>query len=97
MYACMVLQFFFWLTSNNIHAEKCSRVQDAYTMRCVPQVHGIVNDTIKFVKGVLVTEMNSALDNPVSLNNIPCSALANLKGLMHQLNSPTYTVWQTKV
>ena len=35
-------------------------------MRCVPQVHGIVNDTIKFVGGVLTTEMNSALDNPVS-------------------------------
>ena len=35
-------------------------------MRCVPQVHGIVNDTIKFVEGVLTTEMNSALDNPVS-------------------------------
>ena len=40
-------------------------VQDAYTMRCVPQVHGVVNDTINFVKGIIETEMNSALDNPV--------------------------------
>jgi histidine ammonia-lyase len=46
--------------------KNCSRVQDPYTMRCVPQVHGIVNDTIKFVGGVLTTEINSALDNPVS-------------------------------
>ena len=35
-------------------------------MRCVPQVHGVVHDTIQFVKGVITTEMNSALDNPVS-------------------------------
>ena len=34
-------------------------------MRCVPQVHGVVNDTINFVRGILTTEMNSALDNPV--------------------------------
>ena len=43
----------------------CGRVQDPYTMRCVPQVHGVVNDTVNFVKGILLTEMNSALDNPV--------------------------------
>ena len=43
----------------------CGRVQDPYTMRCVPQVHGITNDTIQFVKGIITTEMNSALDNPV--------------------------------
>ena len=55
------IPFFFTESHKN-----CSRVQDPYTMRCVPQVHGIVNDTIKFVGGVLTTEMNSALDNPVS-------------------------------
>lgn len=45
----------------------CNRVQDAYTMRCCPQVHGITHDTIEFVRGVITTEMNSATDNPVSL------------------------------
>ncbi len=35
-------------------------------MRCIPQVHGVVNDTVQFVKGIINTEMNSALDNPVS-------------------------------
>lgn len=44
----------------------CGRVQDPYTMRCVPQVHGVVSDTIQFVDGIITTEMNSALDNPVS-------------------------------
>ncbi|XP_064632545.1 histidine ammonia-lyase-like isoform X1 [Lineus longissimus] len=39
--------------------------QDAYTIRCCPQVHGIVNDTIEFVRSTLTTEMNSATDNPL--------------------------------
>jgi histidine ammonia-lyase len=43
----------------------CNRVQDAYTLRCCPQVHGIVHDTIDFVQGVITVEMNSATDNPI--------------------------------
>ncbi|XP_051857080.1 histidine ammonia-lyase [Antechinus flavipes] len=43
----------------------CSRVQDAYTLRCCPQVHGVVNDTIAFVKDIILTEINSATDNPM--------------------------------
>ncbi|MED6235892.1 hypothetical protein ATANTOWER_001650 [Ataeniobius toweri] len=43
----------------------CDRVQDAYTMRCCPQVHGITNDTIKFVQNIINTEINSATDNPM--------------------------------
>ncbi|KAM3587358.1 uncharacterized protein V6R79_002979 [Siganus canaliculatus] len=43
----------------------CSCVQDAYTLRCIPQVHGVANDTITFVQNVISTEMNSATDNPL--------------------------------
>uniref|UniRef100_A0A0K0EIS8 Histidine ammonia-lyase n=1 Tax=Strongyloides stercoralis TaxID=6248 RepID=A0A0K0EIS8_STRER len=43
----------------------CGKVQDAYTLRCVPQVHGVVHDTIVFVNGIIQTEMNSATDNPL--------------------------------
>uniref|UniRef100_A0A3Q2Y7M2 Histidine ammonia-lyase n=1 Tax=Hippocampus comes TaxID=109280 RepID=A0A3Q2Y7M2_HIPCM len=43
----------------------CDRVQDAYTMRCCPQVHGISNDTIQFVLNIINTEINSATDNPM--------------------------------
>ncbi|XP_064633596.1 histidine ammonia-lyase-like [Lineus longissimus] len=43
----------------------CNRVQDAYTIRCCPQVHGVVNDTVQFVRNILTTEMNSATDNPM--------------------------------
>ncbi|XP_072025814.1 histidine ammonia-lyase-like [Amphiura filiformis] len=43
----------------------CNRVQDSYTLRCCPQVHGVVNDTIDFVRQIISTEMNSATDNPM--------------------------------
>lgn len=43
----------------------CDRVQDPYSLRCCPQVHGIVNDTVDFVRKILTTEMNSATDNPM--------------------------------
>ncbi|XP_068579931.1 histidine ammonia-lyase [Cebidichthys violaceus] len=43
----------------------CDRVQDAYTMRCCPQVHGVTNDTIAFVQNIINTEINSATDNPM--------------------------------
>lgn len=45
------------------------KVQDPYTLRCVPQVHGIVVDTINFAKGVITTEMNSATDNPMVIKD----------------------------
>ena len=41
------------------------RVQDAYSLRCIPQVHGASKDTIAHVKQVVVREMNSVTDNPL--------------------------------
>lgn len=43
----------------------CSKVQDAYSLRCVPQVHGAVRDVIDYIEKTLVTEINSATDNPL--------------------------------
>eukprot|EP01116_Phalansterium_solitarium_P002158 TRINITY_DN12029_c0_g1_i1.p1 TRINITY_DN12029_c0_g1~~TRINITY_DN12029_c0_g1_i1.p1 ORF type:complete len:550 (-),score=174.83 TRINITY_DN12029_c0_g1_i1:175-1824(-) len=43
----------------------CGVVQDSYTLRCVPQVHGICLDTIEWTKQIVSTEMNSATDNPM--------------------------------
>ena len=43
----------------------CSRVQDAYSLRCIPQVHGAVRDTIRIAARVFEVEMNSAVDNPL--------------------------------
>jgi histidine ammonia-lyase len=46
------------------HAE-CSKVQDAYSMRCMPQVHGTLRDALAHVTAVIEREMNSATDNPL--------------------------------
>jgi len=43
----------------------CARVQDAYSLRCMPQVHGAVRDTLAWCRQVFETEMNSAVDNPL--------------------------------
>lgn len=43
----------------------CGRVQDAYSLRCSPQVHGACRDGIQFVKNVLEIELNSVTDNPL--------------------------------
>jgi len=43
----------------------CKRVQDAYTLRCSPQVHGASRDAIAYARRVLETEMNSSTGNPL--------------------------------
>lgn len=45
----------------------CNEVQDAYSLRCMPQVHGATRDALAYVRGVLEVEMNSATDNPLVL------------------------------
>jgi histidine ammonia-lyase len=47
------------------HRTNDPRVQDAYSIRCIPQVHGAVRDTIEFVERTLQIEINSATDNPL--------------------------------
>jgi len=49
---------------NASHAN-CGRVQDAYSMRCVPQVHGAARDALRFVRQVFTAEANAATDNPM--------------------------------
>ena len=49
--------------SELIHRPK-KHVQDPYSFRCMPQVHGATKDTIDYVAGVLETEINSPTDNP---------------------------------
>jgi len=43
----------------------CSRIQDAYTLRCSPQVHGASKDAIAYCRQVVETEMNSSTNNPL--------------------------------
>jgi histidine ammonia-lyase len=43
----------------------CGRVQDAYSLRCMPQVHGPVRECMEYVRSVISIELNSATDNPL--------------------------------
>jgi histidine ammonia-lyase len=43
----------------------CGRIQDAYSLRCMPQVHGPVRECIEYVRTVAAVEINSATDNPL--------------------------------
>jgi histidine ammonia-lyase len=45
----------------------CGRVQDAYSLRCAPQVHGAVRDAVAYAEGVVAIELNAATDNPIVL------------------------------
>ncbi len=45
----------------------CGRIQDAYTLRCSPQVHGASKDAIAYARRVLETEMNASTNNPLIL------------------------------
>ena len=44
---------------------ECGRVQDAYSLRCIPQVHGAVRDTLAHCREVFEVEANAAVDNPL--------------------------------
>ncbi len=52
------------LEGSDIVKRPKEHVQDPYSFRCIPQVHGASKDTIRYVKSVIETEINSATDNP---------------------------------
>lgn len=43
----------------------CPKIQDNYSVRCIPQVHGATRDALAYVRQVLTTELNAATDNPL--------------------------------
>jgi histidine ammonia-lyase len=45
----------------------CDKVQDAYSLRCAPQVHGAARDLLDYVEGTVAVELNAATDNPLVL------------------------------
>ncbi|MBM3907886.1 MAG: histidine ammonia-lyase, partial [Gemmatimonadetes bacterium] len=51
------------------HRDGDPRVQDAYALRCMPQVHGPVLDAIRFCEGLIARELNAATDNPLVFDN----------------------------
>src|SRR5690606_36458226 len=49
--------------------KNCSRVQDPYSLRCIPQVHGASRNTWLHLKETIETEINSVTDNPIIIND----------------------------
>jgi histidine ammonia-lyase len=45
----------------------CDKVQDAYSLRCAPQVHGAARDLLDYIEGTVAVELNAATDNPLVL------------------------------
>ncbi len=52
------------LEGSEMQAKKKGHIQDPYSFRCIPQVHGAVKDAVNYVAGVIETEINSVTDNP---------------------------------
>ncbi len=59
------------------HLANDPRVQDAYCLRCMPQVHGAVRDVLAHVTGILETESGSATDNPLVFGGTVGNAAAS--------------------
>ena len=49
----------------NLSHKDCGKIQDSYTLRCIPQVHGGVREALTFVEAALTRELNAATDNPL--------------------------------
>lgn len=60
--------------------KNCKKVQDAYTLRCAPQVLGAVMDTLNYVKKIVEIEMNSVTDNPLILPEGKSLSCGNFHG-----------------
>jgi histidine ammonia-lyase len=67
------------------HHDSAHKVQDPYSLRCVPQVHGAVRDALDHLRRVLDIELNSATDNPLVFpagGSVPADAMATGGGLV---------------
>jgi histidine ammonia-lyase len=62
------------------HRHSRHAVQDAYCLRCAPQVHGAVRDVLRFARGVLEIELSSVVDNPVVVPDGEVMTTGNFHG-----------------
>ena len=62
------------------HRHDDDRVQDAYSVRCTPQVHGAARDTLRFVSEIADHELASAIDNPMVLPDGRIESCGNFHG-----------------
>ena len=62
------------------HRENDSRVQDAYSLRCTPAVHGVLRDTVDHARTIAARELVSAIDNPMILPDGRVESCGNFHG-----------------
>jgi histidine ammonia-lyase len=62
------------------HRNGDTRVQDAYSLRCTPQVHGAALDTVAFARGIAERELSAAIDNPMILPDGRVESCGNFHG-----------------
>lgn len=60
--------------------DSSARVQDAYSLRCAPQVQGASRDTLRFVQGTIEAEINAATDNPLLFDTNEALSGGNFHG-----------------
>ncbi len=65
--------------------EDCGRVQDPYSMRCVPQVHGASRNAFEHLKHMAETELNSVTDNPIVISEEEAISGGNFHGQLMAL------------
>lgn len=70
----------------------CKKVQDAYCLRCIPQVHGAVRDGVAFARDVLLREINSVTDNPLVFENGDVISAGNFHGQPLALAADTVAI-----
>jgi len=68
------------LTRGSTLLNAAGRVQDAYSLRCAPQVHGPVRDTLAFIREVITRELNAATDNPLLFDSGEALSGGNFHG-----------------
>ncbi|MFP4286100.1 MAG: histidine ammonia-lyase [Candidatus Izemoplasmataceae bacterium] len=66
--------------SKNVTHQGDKRVQDAYALRCIPQVHGATLETLNFIKAQVEKEMNAVTDNPIIIDEGKALSAGNFHG-----------------
>ncbi|WP_298536035.1 histidine ammonia-lyase [uncultured Algibacter sp.] len=74
------MRMLFKSSENIMSHENCERVQDPYSMRCIPQVHGASRNAYNHLRKLAEIEMNSVTDNPIVLSDTVAISGGNFHG-----------------
>jgi histidine ammonia-lyase len=84
------------IPGDGLQKAQAGKVQDAYSLRCMPQVHGPVRDAAAYVNGVLSAELNGANDNPLVFDSteyqVPSPESGDGKSTEHSVLGTRYSV-----